>query len=389
MMPKKRLISGIHASLARPDPWRTAEPLGFVELDRLFSRAEAQIDLLRRCEPENGPAALERWLQAFRRGQDSGFAWRHAQPPTLEPLRRALGQVQSRLLGNGPMAELYAQRAGELGLEAELAEAVGSPRFFPLARRRYPAGTASESAAARHLAEGWARLSSMPEPGPRHRSDDRREPESLVNLLTRKLEERRLPVRVEIKSALGSRAATGDGIIFVRAGELLHEREARRIAAHEILGHALPRVHARAQQVGLYRVGSAGAGADEEGRALHIEQRLELLDTERRIELGRRHLAALAVADGAAATECVRLLLGCGATPAAASSTYARVARGGGLCRELVYLPAWLRVQSALALDPELERWLSHGRLSIAAARTLRELGLTPVTTSLVPATLT
>lgn len=358
------------------------EPLGFVELDRLFSRAEAQIDLLGRCQPENGPAALERWLQAFERGQDSGFAWRHARPPTLEPLRRALGQVRSGLFGSGPLAELYAQRAEELELEAELAEAIGSPRFFALARRRYPSGAAPESATARHLAESWARLASTPEPGPRYRSDDRREPESLVSLLTQKLEERRLPVRVEVRSELGSRAATGDGVIFVRAGELLHAREARRIAEHEVQGHALPRVLARVQHIGLCRVGSADAGDDEEGRALYIEQQLDLLDAERRIELGRRHLAAFAVADGAAASECVRLLLACGATPLAASSTYARVARGGGLCRELVYLPAWLRVQDAFALDPELERWLSHGRLSIAAARTLQELGLAPVTVS-------
>lgn len=362
------------------------EPLGFVELDRLFSQAEARIDLLRRCQPENGPAALERWLQAFGRGQDSGFAWRHTRPPRLEPLRRALEQVQSRLLGHGPLAELYIERAEELRLEAELAESVGTPRFFALARRRYPVGAAPESRAARHLAEGWARLAAAPEPGPRYLSDDRREPESLVNLLTRQLEQHRLPVRVEVESALGSRAATGDGVIFVRAGELLHAREARRIAEHEILGHALPRVLARVQHVGLCRVGSADASDDEEGRALYIEQQLDLLDTERRIELGRRHLAALAVADGAAATECVRLLIACGATPVAASATYARVARGGGLCRELVYLPAWLRVQNALTLDSELERWLSHGRLSIAAARSLQELGLAPVTAALPPA---
>lgn len=364
-------------------------PLGFVEIEGLFSRAETQIDLLGRCQPRNGPAACERWLSAFGRGEQAGFAWQHARPPVLDALKRALDEVQSRLLGAGPLALLYAERAEELKLEAELAECVGDVRFFALARRRYPIGTADEWSEARRLAETWARQPPELQTEPCHLSHDRASPDSLVSVVTRELARRRMNVRVEVVTSLGSRAATGDGVIFIRAGELFDARETQRIAQHEILGHALPRIQARVQQLGLFRVGSARGTDDEEGRALCLEEQLHLMDQGRRIELGRRHLAALAVAEGASAPECVQLLSSCGASPAEAVKTYTRVARGGGLCRELVYLPASLRVARACALDTELMRWLSHGRVSLAAARTLRKLGVTPVTASWLPAPFT
>ena len=49
-----------------------------------------------------------------------------------------------------------------------------------------------------------------------------------------------------------------------------------------------------------------------------------------------------------------------------------RAHRGGGLARELVYVPAWLRVRAAVARDPSLESVLASGQISVAAAETLR-----------------
>ena len=115
-----------------------------------------------------------------------------------------------------------------------------------------------------------------------------------------------------------------------------------------------------------------------------LEQRFGDLDAERRRELGLRHLTALAVARGADAHECARELALHGCEPARAVALYARSARGasagdarGGLCRELEYLPAWLRVSGAFSVDPALEAWLAHGRWSLEAAR---ELGAHPST---------
>ena len=311
----------------------------------------------------------------------------------LTELRSALGRVTEALAraplddarGAGSehepsLAQLYGARAAELELEAALAEQIGRPGFAALARRRHALGNLPEWPEAGRLARHWARAAHAPSNAaaePRFASDDARAAHSLLRLLCEQIGRLKLPVRVVPVPELASRAATGDGLIYVRAGVQLTAREALRIARHEVFAHALPRVRAREQALGLWRVGSAGAGADEEGRALLLEERFGDLDAERRRELGLRHLTALAVLDGADAHDCLRLLADFACAPAQAVWLYARCARGtaapgGGLCRELEYLPAWLRVSAAFQTDPTLEAWLAAGRLSLTAARALR-----------------
>jgi hypothetical protein len=314
-------------------------------------------------------AALERVTQALAREQIEELC---------APL--AAGTECTQIVG-----ELYAARAAELELEAALAEQIGKPGFAALARRRHAPGSTPEWPEAERLARHWACMAQPPAsaaPEARFASDDARAAHSLLRLLQQQIGRLKLPVRVAVVRELASRAATGDGVIFVRAGVQLTAREALRIARHEVVAHALPRARARTQPLGLCRVGSAGAGADEEGRALVLEQRFGDLGPERRRELGLRHLTALAVVDGADAHDCKRLLSAFDCAPAQAVWLYARCARGaaarggglsgGGLCRELEYLPAWLRVSAAFRADPELEAWLEAGRLSLSAARALR-----------------
>jgi hypothetical protein len=356
-------------------------PLAFHEADALFTLAENQIALLRRCRPENARAVLHTWLAAHRRGQRHAIEWRYRPCPDFGPLRRALAQVEESSVEAGPLGALYAARAAELALEARLAEAIGGAAFHELARRRHAEGGGRDWQEGRRLAAAWAML---PAPSPDSRaareplfaSDDPRSPESLWSTLAREIGQRRLPLRLEVVPELASRAACGDGVIFVGTGHRLSAREARRVALHELLGHAQPRLEARTHELGLLRAGSARSCDDEEGRALHIEAAHELLDRARRRELGLRHMAALAVAGGADAQECLARLgqFGCGAEEAFA--IYARVARGGGLCRELEYLPAWLRFAAASEKEPALAAWLARGRLSLAAARVLMAEGL-------------
>jgi hypothetical protein len=333
--------------------------------------------LLRRCRPTNGPAAIAAWLDVHRRGQCPPFDGRCAPPPDLTGLRLALEQAAERLAEFGPIGGLYAERARELELEARLAERIGQPGFDRLARLRHAEGRGPEWLEARRLASAWAAL---PAAGleARHASDDRDCPDSLLRVLAREIGRRRLPLRIEITAGLASRAACGDGVIFVSTGYWLSVGEARRVTAHEIVGHALPRLAARGHELGLLRVGSARSNDAEEGRAIHIEAAHGLLDDSRRRELGLRHTAALAVAGGADASECVARLRQFGCDVEEAITIYARVARGGGLCRELEYLPAWLRFVATSETEPEIAAWLARGRLSLAAARVLHAQGIHP-----------
>jgi hypothetical protein len=185
----------------------------------------------------------------------------------------------------------------------------------------------------------------------------------------------KIGARVSLVPELASAAAAGDGVVLVRPGVPHTESAARRIALHEVIGHVLPRIVARAELLGLFRVGSASGTDDEEGRALFLEEREELLSSSRRRELGVRHLGALAIRKGADWVELVRLVLEYGFAVRDALRLAARIARGGGLAREIVYLPAFFRVRTALISEPALEAYLSRGRVSIAAARTLRAEG--------------
>jgi hypothetical protein len=55
----------------------------------------------------------------------------------------------------------------------------------------------------------------------------------------------------------------------------------------------------------------------------------------------------------------------------------ARVHRGGGLGREIVYLPARFRVRAAFETDASLELMFERGRVSVDAARILRDVSAT------------
>ncbi len=303
----------------------------------------------------------------------------YAPAPDFSALRSELDVAARELSGGDELCVLYAERAVELEGLAALVEALGTPSFARLAARHFTAGTAGEAECARTRADEWSRAGHGPALEAAVRSDDRAHPDSLVNQLSRHIGRLRLPVGIRVVDELASKAAIGDGVILVRAGVALGAGEAQRIALHELHGHMLPRLAARAQPLGLYRVGSAGSGADEEGRALLIEERAGLMQQSRRFELGLRHLAALAVRSGVEAFDVVRELHSFGCPLPEAVAIYTRVARGGGLCRELTYVPGWQRARDAFAEEPELERWLEHGRISIAAARRLRALGDAPI----------
>jgi hypothetical protein len=343
------------------------------QVEQLLACAEPRIALIARCQPLDAAAERARLLACHARGEALVPCHRYAPPPQLAPLRSAL-RLAARALDEGDAVDnLYAARCRELALEAELAERVGRPDFAGLARRRFTLGGVDDSEHAARLAASWVRAApNAAEEEPRFRSDDASEPRSLLSCLARRIGEHRLAFRIVVDARLSAVAATGAGVIHVKAGVALTQRDAERITTHELEAHALPRARALSEALGLLRVGSAGSVEDEEGRALVLEERGGWFDDGRRRTLGLRHECGLALAQGADWRECMLLLERLGCTPELALGVLERVGRGGGLCRELVYLPAWSRVTRELAAEPELERWLERGRLSLAAARILR-----------------
>ena len=204
--------------------------------------------------------------------------------------------------------------------------------------------------------------------------DDERDPRSLISLLRARIGALRVPVRVELRAGLSSVAAAGDGFVVIRPDALLSSAEAERIAHHELAAHVLPRLAARAETLGIFRVGARSAGDEEEGRALLLEERAGLFAPERRRELALRHRAARLVHEGAPFPELVRWLKARALPTERALALAFRAARGGGLGREIVYIPAYLRLKVEFSREPRLEQYFERGRVSVAAARVLMSL---------------
>jgi hypothetical protein len=351
-----------HTPLVRSDPhplWRQAE--------RVLLAAERDIALLTRCRPENVDQERVRLLECWRAGQPSVPCWTYPRAHNLDRTRVALDALLADL-PNDPISRLYAERAQELELERRIACAIATPEFRDLSRQRFAAF--DESAAADQLADAWCGLAPAPEA--ECIPSDANDPRSLYSQLARAVGELRLPFRVTASTQLSAAAATGDGVIVVAVGRELGVHRTRRIVVHEIFGHVLPRVRAEQQELGLFRTGARQGNDQQEGWALQMELEHGVFDDERRRELGLRHHAAKCAHEGADWVETTRGLLERGAQLTAAQDLATRALRGGGLGRERVYLPAWIRLQSALRDEPSLAEWFSLGRLSLEAVHTLR-----------------
>jgi hypothetical protein len=337
-------------------------------LDAVLERAERCIALLGRCRPLEASRERARLLSAARAGRAVEPRFRYAPAPAALPdCARALEAAARQAESHGDLGALYAARAEELLLEADLVAARGTVAMARLASRRYPEPTGDAARWCHATALAWAACRPA-SPRDAVRSDDPSHPWSLLRVIEAHVGRARLPVRVEITPHLDASAATGDGVIYVRAGVWHTPQAAERIALHEVAGHASPRVRARLEALGLFRVGTAESGEDEEGRALYLERRAGLMDDARRRDLGRRHLAARLVRGGGGWSDTVAQLLDLEASAEDAVDTAMRVLRGGGLAREIAYLPALRRVEDAFAADPSVEDLFARGRVSVRTA---------------------
>lgn len=349
--------------------------VSFESAERVLARAEQDIRLLDRLVPMNLPRERARINELYGSGQSGEPRFDYPPPePRLAATRRRLVALGSSLEPLGPLGALLAERARELDLEASLAEAVGRPDFARLAAARYPAPAGAEATAIEKTVSAWLAEPAGATDELLIRVDDASDPESLISVLRAKISAERLPVRVDLRGDLPTIAAAGDGFVAIRSDAKVTAAEAERIACHELTAHAAPRVAARREGIALFRVGARGSSDEEEGRALLIEDRLGLSSSSRRRELALRHRASEWVRQGAPFSDVVRQLQGLGADLTRALDLAQRALRGGGLGRELAYLPARQRVSAAFAKDPGLERFFERGRVSIAAARVIQKL---------------
>jgi hypothetical protein len=337
------------------------------EAARALLLAEDSVRLLARSAPRDAAREIARVERAFSLGQK--FVLERGEPERvdLSDVRLALARVREMTLGLGPFGRLHAERADELDLEARLVETYGTRALAALAAERFPLPAPALARDCDLFVNEALALPAEPAAS-LHVSDDGADPKSLVARLAARARELGIPVRVRVSREQLATAATGAGVVSVRPRVALSARATERIVTHELLGHALPRARAAYADWRLFRVGTRRSADHEEGRALLCEERGGCLDAERRRELAFRHLAAVGVRAGAEPRDTVRRLVELGAPLVQAVEVAVRAHRGGGLGREIVYLPAYYAVRTAFAAEPGLERWFERGRVDLTAA---------------------
>lgn len=342
--------------------------------DRALVAVLDEVRLIHSVTAENAAEELERLVQAWAAGKEASPQWRHPAVKVRPELRGALDRLAETLEKEPPLGPIYAERARELALEAEMIAAVGSVRFRSLAAQRYVRqGTEREREMADALASAWATVAPDENEERLIASDDPDDPESLLSMLRAEIGRRQLPLRIVVQPGLASLAATADFAIVIAQGRKMRPSDAARTVLHEIEAHALPRMRASQERIGLFAIGTAGGLDDQEGRALVLERAAGFLRPSRLRELAFRHLAAAATLSGASFVEVVRLLVEKSAPLSTAVRIAARVQRGGGLAREIVYLPAFVRVGRALRATPIVEEMMSRGRIAADRAEQVAE----------------
>jgi hypothetical protein len=287
-----------------------------------------------------------------------------------------LQHLADALENEGPLGLIYAARAREIATEAAVCSAVGTPALRPKARQRFCRRDDFDRAAD-ELAQGWLdeRFSpSSQDAALKVRSDDPRDPRSLLVRLREEMGRRKIPFRVVVARDSSALAATGESFVQIAQDRIMTVADVERTVLHEIEGHVLPRCRANTQPIGIFALGTRFGVDDQEGRALWLERRAGHLSFQRRRELAFRHLAARMLEENADFVETARALAQRGATLTDTLRITSRVYRGGGLGREVVYLPAFLRVDAALAKDPTVDDVLGAGRVAVEAVEVLRPL---------------
>jgi hypothetical protein len=339
--------------------------------------AESQVLLLARSQPINWATLKIDLEESWKRGDQREPVFEFQPPPNLHSLRAALAQVRDVAASQGIWGTLLGQRAAELELEAQLAEHIGDSEFRCLAVRRFAMAEADSANSLRQQAEDWCRLRIEETTPVGIASDDYSNGSSLVSQLLAEMSNCKVVMPIRLDRHLAAIATVDNQCVWVRPGEFLLAEQARRIAVHEIRGHAVRRIAAAQPTSMVSRGGFAGSDEDEEGRAICLEEEAGLLDQPRKVELGRRFLAARACQRGASFSEAVQLLLSLDTPLKRALGIVFRVWRGGGLARESIYLQAYARAKAAIGDSPLVESWMRRGRFSIRVASLLARGELT------------
>lgn len=350
-------------------------PSWLVRAERLLVEAMRTVRVLGAVIPRNAAQERARLVAAYEAGQKALPRWSYARTDHAL-LRKALAGAAARLAAEPhPIAQLYAERARELEIEAALASEAGTGVLGALARARFRSASPQAAGEATILARKWIAegREALPVAAGDTILSDSTEPGSLLQKMREEVSRLGLPFAVVVQPSLVALSATGERHILVAAGRPITADDVARTVMHEIEAHAIPRTRAASMKLGIFQIGTARGIDDQEGFALVLEDRHGHLRPRRKRELAARHLAVEAMDAGASFHDAASALVQeHGLDAREAVIVCERAFRGGdgttpGLGRERIYLEAYLRVKEHLTAKAVDEVVLTSGQVSLAA----------------------
>ena len=376
-----------HSSKVNAVSWRSARP-NFsngadtrlqAELDVLLRRVHRQARLLFGATTRSDPSERQRLVGVLANGGHARPNWVWKPVSVDRAVWHALSRAKE-LAEHSIARDLYLSRLDEIDTELLLCECLGQPKLVrPMAARLF--GTGAETAfddvdftlvdvAHEILARTSPEAEELNVPPV---SDHGRSVQAIMLSRARRVG---LQIAVRVDPGLIASAAVGERTVFI-ADRLFGEREADRLAVHEVYGHLVSAFNGRTQVLGILAIGTAGSYATQEGVAIHLEERAGLLDPSRRRTLAARLLVTQAMHSGASFGEVAKSLVReHGFHPSEAIALCERSFRGGGVARDAVYLRSWLQVRRGVSEGVTSLSELQLGKVALRDVEDLRRLAV-------------
>ena len=336
-------------------------------IDHALTEIERGIDLLLNITPVN---AAEAWVD-FERGGFAGVPALQSRPLSFEPdlFKRRLYDLEIERVADPALENLFLVKRDEIMRQITLLEDRDTSRFM------YESLQLFGEVGAELVADATELLESIPPTAPR---DSQVTASAFAEAAQREVDAYRdrypaFAAEIEVRSDL-SDLMVSHGRFLIPASAVFRSKRVNALIQHEVGTHVVTYENGREQPLRLLTVGLPGYDETQEGLALLAEFVCGGLDPLRLRLLAARVIAVDRLIDGADFLEIFKELHEDHAlAPKTAWSVTVRVARNGGLTKDVIYLRGISRVLEFVTQRKTIEPLLV-GKLSLENVPLVEEL---------------
>ena len=341
------------------------------EFDRFLEKEMYSLDLFSDISPVNEEKEKKRF---FHRREQKGdfridFEYEEVDQDTGE-MRKELEEFSERLVnvGESPVKDLYMETVEKLDMKLEMVESIGEESMKQVSREYYGDLEKETLELAEEILSRPRKEETV--------SNIRLDYEIVKQEFERTIEEIGIDWKVLITGNGSVRTDQGKRRLIIRDNTDGYSPErVERLKRHEIGVHALRAENGSEQDYGILRTGAGGYEETEEGIAATVEEMTGYLDPEVLRKYAARVKAVDMMMRGEDFEDTYEMLRDNGIDGREKAWRIAtRAFRGGGFCKDHIYLQGYRKVKEYLEEDGKLED-LFIGKVSLEQAEALKDEG--------------